>query len=238
MSKMLNLQRLILAIAAFAVIGIASVTASADTATFSTPTGATNNGLPVNATVTFNVTVPGTLVITLTNLQANPTSVAQNISDLFFKVGTLTGTLTSSSASFINVAANGTVSGAGSGSTGWLLDSSGGNFHLDDLCGGCAGPEHTIIGPAGPGGVYTNANGSIAGNDPHNPFINQTATFTLSIAGLTSAQQQISNVSFSFGTVPGEIVTIPGVPEPTTMLLLGTGLLGVAGVVRRRFRKS
>jgi hypothetical protein len=41
-----------------------------------------------------------------------------------------------------------------------------------------ATPAHTIIGPAGSGG-YTNADGSIAGNGPHNPSLDRTATFTL-----------------------------------------------------------
>jgi len=240
MSNILNLQRLVLATEAFAVIAVASVAASADTITLNTASVAVNNtGNPVNAQVTFTVGQNGALTINLTNLIVNQNDVSQNISDLSFHIDGLTSSgplVSSGNTIFVN--SDGTTSpGSNDVSTGWVLDGTGPNFHLNGLGTAANVPAFTIIGAPGPGGIYTNANGSIAGNNAHNPFLNQTATFTMTISGLTSVSQ-LSNVSISFGTTAGDNVPVTNLPEPTTMMLLGTGLLGVAGVARRRFRKS
>jgi len=132
-------------------------------------------------------------------------------------------------------------------SGGWNLEFVGGAIHLNDL--GVAGqPAQTILGHAGPGGVYTNANGSIAGNGPHNPFLVGDVTFNLGIAGL-AADTQVSDVVFSFGTVAGNNVAgVPGgppqggpnvTPEGSSLFLMAPGLLPVLWFgVRRRFVKT
>jgi hypothetical protein len=215
-----------------------ALTANANTITFVTPAGSSTGGGPVNAQVTFT-TGAGMLDITLQNLQANPTDIAQALSDLSFTldVSTAGSTLPLSSGQEITVNGNGTTSTGATVPAGWVLSASGSSVTLDVLSGpGHAGPAHLIIGPAGPGGVYTAANGSIAGNSAHNPFLNQSATFNLVIPTVT-VDTTVIGVTFSFGTTSG--INVPGVPTTsvpdggTTALLLGGVLTGLA-MLRRK----
>jgi len=209
--------------------------ANANTVTFDTPGGATTSGGPVDANATF-MTGAGTLTIKLVNLEANPTDVAQLISDLTFTLssGQTSGNLTSSSGLERTVAGNGSFAdGSLPVDTGWALT----GLHLDVL-GTPIGPAHLIIGPPDASNKYSNANGSIAGNNAHNPFLTG-AEFTISIPTLTS-QDNVTSATFSFGTTAGQNL-VPGVPQiintipdgGTTVLLLGAGLSGL-GLVRRK----
>lgn len=216
-----------------------ATTAHAGLFTFQTAAGATESGgNPVSASANIT-TANGTMTITLNNLLVNPTTVAQNLSDFSFVLSGTTslGSLGTNTGQEITVAANGTATTGSTVATGWIFSSpSAGTYLLDALGAGGAGPEHTILGAPGAGGIYTNANGSIAGNDPHNPFLNQSATFTLNISGVTTSTT-VSNVLFSFGTVSGN--NVPGggnnstVPEPVSLSLVGGGLLAL-GLLRKR----
>ena len=213
-------------IAAFtaAVLGL---TSTAYGQTFSQ--SGTIDGQPVSASAHF-VTGTNSVQVTITNLQGNPVSVINAVSDIFFTATqggvplVSGGGFYTPSANYISIA-NGTATPAAAPANNWLLTSNSGVYHLDALCGPpsqCGGPSGLIIGP----GPYTSTNGSINGNKPHNPFIDQTATFTLALLGAT-AQTVISNVIFSFGT-NGAVI-----PIPAAVWLFISGLIGLIGIARR-----
>ena len=188
------------------------------------------------------VTTLDTLTITLDNLQSPMHAAGQLLSDLQFAFGrTLTGATTLTSSSGEEISISGGIGTTGSTvSTGWGFGTDGSGFSL-----AFHGPSHTIIGP----GPYTSANPSIGDGGPHNPFIDETATFTISNSSITTSTT-ISSAVFSFGTEAGDNVTgcVDGStncgatviggdsPEPLSMFLMGAGLLGIG--VLRKFRRG
>jgi hypothetical protein len=187
----------------------------------------------------------GTVTITLNNNLTNPqvVSVIQNVSAVYFQVSgynlaavSLSGSNSTQSTNIDN-AGNAVLAGAVN-PTGWAAGHSGSTITACVICAfgisSPAGPDQTIIGGDG-NGVYANANGSIAGNNPHNPFLVGTVTFTLVVPGVT-VDSTFSNVVVQFGTAATPPTTT-SVPEPASMFLLGSGLVGAAASIRRRRRR-
>jgi hypothetical protein len=214
-----------IALACVAVFAGARNAARAGMISYFTPANSSTGGQPVNAEATFT-TGTDTITIELDNLESNPISVVQNISGLIFTLSTgqNSGTLTSSLALERIVHGDKSFTDGSLVATGWSLATQGSSLSLSVL-GTAIGPAHTLLGPPG-GTTYAHANGSIAGNRPHNPFLAGTATFVVHAAGVTP-EVSISAATFLFGTTPGANTTGANVPEPESWVLAATAFVGL-----------
>jgi hypothetical protein len=230
----------LLALAAASLLTVSMASARAGTVTFTTA-----SGTPAQADI---VTGAGTITLTLTNLGVNPGSVAENISAFNFTLGNPAGATSLASMSSFGriVASDGTYTDSGPITSGWVQSMIGAStIKVDVLAGtGHAGPAETILGMPDGGDLYSAAGGSIAGNGPHNPFLNQTATFVFSAADVT-ALTTVTAAQFQFGTTDGEGL-VPGVPSLTTNTIpvpvpaaawSGMMVLGGLGVAQRLRKK-
>lgn len=217
-------RKFLLSLSAVSILAVVAATAHADTITIV----GTNSGNASTATVVcdFN-SQTNTLTFTITNTSAitSPGSTS-TITSIGFDLPPLGN----ASASGLN------------GFTGSQAPSLSSTFDFSDADLGNvpAGFNNVVLDF----GFTTGPSGNFAGGSPNLGLLpGESASFTVTgaaFSGFTAAQ--ICNAIFvRFQDVPrvGSDVGRPGsVPEPSTMLLLGTALIGLGGVVRRRMKQD
>jgi hypothetical protein len=224
---------------------VGSTAAQADTIWTATTSG-TNSGDPVSAQATIDVG-SGAMTITLTDPQTNEHTIGQMISGIIIGLTDVVGnvSLTSQTGPLIDIASDGSVTPVAGNPTHWASNGSSNTKTIGVATVGSYGPGgqpvDLIAGPP----PYPAGNGT----GPHDPSIEQTGVFTLSAATL-AMNEIIQSVTFLFGTGPDVTIgsltlTNTGgsgsgtpVPEPASLLLFGSGVLGLGLLRRGRARRT
>lgn len=201
---------------------------------FVTPAGSTDGtGEPVDV-VTEITTGTNLITVSISNLQANPNSTAELISDLTFNLTTLDSN--TASVSFSSGSSGERIDGSGWSNTptndpsdtpAWTVATSGATTTQITLSALTAG-ANLIIGSPSSSGSYTAAGFSLT-NCNDCPYILDDATFTISLSGITSSTAiNEADTVVSFNTTSGHNVDMDfTTPEPASadLVLLGVVLL-------------
>jgi len=193
--------------------------------------------------------------ITISGVNSGQASTATVVCEFNSQTNTFTFTITNTSA-ITQPGSTSTITGIGydlpplgnasasglNGFSGMQAPSLSSNFNFSDADLGNvpAGFNNVVLDfgfTTGPSGSFTG--GSV--NDGLLP--GESASFTVSGAAFSGfTEAQICNAIFvRFQNVPvvgSDVATPSGVPEPSTVFLLGTALLGLGGYARRKLKRN